>query len=149
MSLERQVEVLKRIEQVAMVAGMRGVIDEQRMAYRMGFNLDSGRRQMVLVRFAGQTGTGDIVVTFLSPCLVVKKNFLSGISKAQAVDLLKRNANLMIARYGIWDSETESAIVASVDRFLDNLDSKEFEANALCVALAADHYEREHGQDEF
>jgi hypothetical protein len=149
MSLEQHVDVLKKIEQVATLAGLRGVIDERAMAFLLGFDLDNGRRQTVYVRFAGVT-KGDIeVINFSSPCLLVKKGFLSGISKDQAVDLLRRNEKTLIARYGIREYDGESAIVASVDHFLESLDPNEFGANAFCVALAADLYEREHGQDKF
>jgi hypothetical protein len=149
MLLEQQVEVLKRIEQVATLAGVKGDIDDQRAAFRIGFQLDAGRHQAVYVRFSGKTVAGQIVVTFFSPCLIVKKGFLAGLSKAQALDLLRRNEGMLIARYGIWEAPSESMIVASVDHFLESLDPHEFEASAVCVAMAADQYEREHHQDEF
>jgi hypothetical protein len=148
-SLEQTVNVLKKVEQVATLAGLRGVIDEESMAFLVRFELDNARRQMVYVRFAGMTKGDQEVINFSSPCLQVKKGFLSGISKEQALDLLRRNEKNLIARYGIRDFGGESVIVASVDHFLETMDPSEFGASAFCVALAADLYEREHGQDKF
>lgn len=39
-------------------------------------------------------------------------------------------------------------VVASIDHLLDTLDPDEFKASTLCVAAAADDYERRYGQDE-
>jgi hypothetical protein len=148
MRVREVLEVLERVNEVSTLAGINGSIDEQRMHYAMGFNLDAGRSQMVYVRNTAKGGSHQ-VITLFSPCMVMKKGFFSGISKDQAVDLLRRNENVMFARYGIWETETETMVVASVDHLLETLDPDEFKTSALHVAMAADLYEREHGKDRF
>ncbi len=140
--------VLERIGEVATLAGLNGGIDEERMHFAMNFTLDGGRSQSVYVRNTAK-GAQHQVITVFSPCLVVKKGFFSGLSKEQATDLLRRNENVLFARYGIWENEKETMVVASVDHLLETLDPDEFKNTALHVAMAADLYERQHGGDTF
>jgi hypothetical protein len=149
MSLQATLDSLKKIEQLATLAGLSGEIDEARLAFVMGFGLDQGRRQVVYARPAGNTRDQQTIVRLYSPCLIVKQGFLSGLSKERALDLLRRNADILLASYGIVDSERESAIVACLDVLLEGLEPKAFLASALGVAIAADMYEREHDKDEF
>ena len=149
MSVREQLEGLERIAEMATVAGLKGSVDEDRMAFVMGFGLGQGRTQVVHVRIAGKSIQGKMVATFLSPCLVIQKGFLKGISREQAVDLLVRNERLVFARYGLWDGDGQSMVVASADAMLETLDPPEFEALAYHVAYAADGYEKEHGRDQF
>lgn len=149
MSIEERLEVLKQVEQVAALAGVRGQIDDDGRHFQMGFNLSGGRSQLVFIRPTGKTPPGQTIVTFFSPCLTVKKGLFSGFSKERALDLLRRNENLMFARFGIWETDDESMVVASVDHILDTLDPEEFEASAWYVATAADGYEETEGKDDF
>jgi hypothetical protein len=149
MSLQATLDALKKIEQVATLAGLSGEIDEERMAFVMGFGLDQGRRQVVYARAAGRTRDEQTIVRLYSPCLIVKQGFLSGLSKERAIDLLRRNAEILLASYGIVESERESAVIASLDVLLEGLEPQAFLASALGVAIAADMYERKHGKDQF
>ncbi|HLL55020.1 MAG TPA: hypothetical protein VK447_15805 [Myxococcaceae bacterium] len=148
MGIRESLNVLERVSEVSMLAGINGQIDEQRMVFAMGFGLGEGRRQVVYVRDATQRGNRKIVTLF-SPCLTVKKGLFGGFSKEKALELLRRNENVLFARYGIWDSKDETMVVASMDHMLETLDPEEYKASALHVAIAADMYEREHGQDNF
>lgn len=149
MTTETQLDILKQVANVAALAGLKGAVDESAGHFAMGFNLPGERTQSVYIRHSGQTGTEKQIVTFFSPCLVVKKGLLSGLSKDMALDLLRRNENVLFARFGIWEGAKQSMVVASVDHILDTLDPEEFEASAWYVAYAADAYEQEHGKDEF
>ena len=84
----------------------------------------------------------------ISDVLALEKGWLGGVSKAMALDLLRRNEALMFARYGLFERDDECLIVASIDHLLDSLDPSELPASAFHVAKAADTYEAEHGQDE-
>jgi hypothetical protein len=147
MGIRESLEVLKRVSEVATLAGINGEIDEQRMHFAMAFGLGGSRGQAVYVRDATQRDRK--IITVFSPCLRVKKGLFSGFSKEKALDLLRRNENMVFARYGIWDSPDETMVVASVDHLLETLDPEEYKASAYVVAMAADQYEREHGQDHF
>jgi hypothetical protein len=149
MTTNTQIDALKEVSQIAALSGLKGAIDQSNGHFSMGFNLPGNRSQNVFVRHTGQTPAGKQIVTFYSPCLVVKKGLLSGISKDQAIALLRRNENVMFARFGMWEDDKRSMIVASVDHILETLDPEEFEATAWYVAYAADAYEQEHGQDTF
>lgn len=149
MSSEATLEVLKQVSQVAALAGLKGHIDERAGHFAMGFGLPNNRTQRVFIRPTAKTPSGQPVVTFFSPCMVIQKGFLSGFSKDRAIDLLRRNENLLFARFGIWESDQESLVVASVDHILGTLDAEEFKASAWYVAFAADGYEQEHKQDKF
>ncbi|WP_437670755.1 hypothetical protein [Sorangium sp. So ce131] len=148
MGLRQSLENLERVSEVATLAGINGKIDEDRMHFGMGFQLDQGRSQTVYVRDSSREGSNK-VVTILSPCLVVKKGLFSGLSKDRALDLLRLNESVLFARYGIWEKKSELMIVASIDHLLDTLDPEEFKASAFHVAVAADAYERKYGKDEF
>ncbi|MDX1969327.1 MAG: hypothetical protein SFV23_19275 [Planctomycetaceae bacterium] len=141
--------VLQQVADVAALAGIRGRVNEERQHFEAGFNLAEGRSQMVYIRVAGKTPDGSTVITFFSPCHVVQKGFLSGITRNQALDLLKRNEQVMFARYGVWSMENSDTIVASCDRLIATLDHKDFYSTVWYVAMAADRFEKEQGSDKF
>jgi hypothetical protein len=141
--------MLKKIENVAALAGLKGAIDNEGRHFAMGFHTTAGRSQQVFVRPTGKTPNGQAIVTLFSPALVVKKGMFSGMTKDQAVELLKLNENTFFARFGIWESDKESMIVASSDLLLETLDPDELKAHAFYVAFAADNYESKHGSDKF
>jgi len=148
MSIKQIFNVLERIDEIATLAGLNGRINEEFMRFEMGFGLDNGRSQVVYVRPVN-SAMKTPVITIFSPCLVKKKGTFQGISKKMALDLLRRNEEVIFARYGIHEAKEETLVIASIDHLLDTLDAPEFGASAYHVALAADTYEREHGQDRF
>lgn len=149
MSLQEKLDALKKISDIAALSGIKGKIDENRMSFIANFILDGNRNQFVHIRLTGKNQIGGHIVTFFSPCLKVKKGFLKGITKDQAIDLLRRNEKTLFARYGVWSLENEELVVASIDHILDTLDPEEFKTSSWHVAIAADRYEKEHGKDDF
>jgi hypothetical protein len=149
MSVEERLAVLKQVSQIATLAGLKGVIDDDAKFFKMLFQLGEGRDQLVLIRHTGKTPQGQNIVTFYSTCLVLKEGLLSGISKEQAIDLLRRNEGMMFARFGIWQVEKQTSIVVSVDSILETLDPEEIANIAWYTAYAADNYEKEFGKDDF
>ena len=148
-SVQHQMDVLNSVREVATLAGLKTTIDEQRMCVVCGFCLPNGRTQQVYIRYGGATGEGKDVVTFFSPCLVVKNGFMSGISKSMALELLARNEQILFARFGIWRSGDADLIVASADQLLDTMDPEEFASLASFVAVNADSFEQANGGDQY
>jgi hypothetical protein len=148
MAIREMLNVLERVDEIATLAGVRGRINEELLRFEMGFGLDNGRSQIVYVRPLAVESKSP-VITIFSPCLIKKKGVFQGISKKMAIDLLRRNEQVVFARYGICKVEDGDVIMASADHLLETLDPPEFGASAFHVAMAADMYEREHGQDEF
>jgi hypothetical protein len=149
MSANERLEQLRLISQIAASAGMKGMIDEDGQHFAMGFDLGEGRSQTIYIHPTKVTPENKQVVTFMSPCLVVRKGFMSGLSKDQALELLLMNQNIPFARFGIMEFDSENLVVASVDHLLETLDPDELRNSAYCVAMAADSYEQHYGKDDF
>jgi hypothetical protein len=141
--------LLKKVEDVAALAGLTGKVDDDGRHFAMPFQTTENRGQVVYVRPCGQTPEGKDIVTVFSPAATFKKGLFSDLSKARAVELLRLNENTFFARFGIWDSEKESMIVASSDLLLETMDPDELRAHAFYVAFAADAYESRQGSDKF
>jgi hypothetical protein len=144
---DESLEHLKRVEEIAGRAGLTAAIDQETGHLQMRFALPADRQQDVFVR--DSSAQGRRVVTFFSLCRVVKQGRLPGLAKEMAMELLRANARLHFARYGIWEFEESQAIVASCDCLLDTLDPDECHNAAWSVAFAADRFEHEHGRDDF
>jgi hypothetical protein len=147
--IEERLAMLKQIENVAALAGLKGVIDNDGRYFSMGIQTTEGRGQRVYLRPSGKTPDGKAIVTLYSPARTVAKGMFSGMSKDQALELLRMNENTYFARFGIWENEKESMIVASTDMLLETMDSEELKAQAFYVAFAADAYEKKHGADQY
>ncbi len=141
-------EILERLANIAMLAGLKAKMDHADSQLVMCFGLHDHRTQMVCARLSAEM-KDSVVITIFSPCLRVKSGMFSGISKKQALDLLKRNERTLFARYGIHSCRDSDLVVASVDHILETLDPEEFRHSVYSVAIAADSYEREHGSDQF
>lgn len=147
MAADESMENLRRVKEVANLAGLKGRVDEERKQFQMSFGLPGDRSQIVLVR--DSSAKGRKVVTFFSPCLVVKKGLLAGLGKEMAIELLRTNEKLHFARYGIWEGDESVTVVASCDCLLDTLDPAECHNAAWAVAFAADRFEHLQDQDRF
>jgi len=142
--------ILRKIAEVAMLAGIRGSLDSENGRFVAGFQMEDGRSQEVWVNPTIRLASGAQVVTFSSPCYQYSKGFLKGMSKGDAIDLLRRNEKTAFARYGLITLKDGSDIVmASADQILDTLDAAEFHAHIWAVATAADSLEKEKGVDRF
>jgi hypothetical protein len=143
-----RLQQLQRIADVATLAGIKGRIDEARESFVASFTTGDERSQVVHVRPTVRTPKGQQVVTFVSPCRVAKKGFLRGLSKDDALELLKLNERVPFARFGVLSGDEEDMVVTSVDHILDTLDAAEFFNHCWAVATAADGYERKHGDGD-
>ena len=141
-------DILKKIAQIAALAGINGQINQKNGTFMAGMQLGH-RSQMVHARPSGRNFKDAAIITVFSPCLEVKKGFMKGISKEMALELLRLNEETPFARFSIWDSDDANLIVASADHLLDSLDPDDFESLFIHVAIAADQYEAKYGKDEF
>lgn len=149
MRIEERLDVLKKVESVAALAGLRGSVSDDGDCFGMTFEIANGRSQRVFVRPTGHAPDGKVIVTLYSPARAVPKGVFSGLGKEAAMELLRLNESTYFARFGLWESKTEIMIVASVDALLDSLDADEIRAYAYYTANAADAYEARQGSDRF
>ncbi|MHC8863730.1 hypothetical protein ACYVVI_00930 [Arenicellales bacterium IMCC57338] len=148
MSVREQLDTLDKVAKVAELAGISGKIDDERMEFMSGFNISETRSQMVNIRPVGKAINEEDVVMIYSPCLIVKKGMLSGISKEQAIELLRQNEGSMFGRFGIWRFKDEDMIVVSSDHMVATLDPAELEMHMLYIAQMADKYEAAHSKGD-
>jgi hypothetical protein len=150
MLVKERLEALEKLSSIAALGGVNMVLNQRMLRLEGEFSLPGNRSQICFVRPVGKV-RDKVVVTFFSGCLRVKKGFLSGMSKEQAMDLLRRNESILFARYGLMSDDEADMVVASADYLLDTLDPEEFEHCIWHVAMAADAYEKEKGggQDDF
>lgn len=149
MNDEERQAILKQVESVAALAGLRGMVSEDGDCFRMGFETDSGRSQQVFVRPSGHTPDGKVVITMFSPARAIAKGLFSGLGRDDAIELLRLNESMFFARFGLWESKTDVMIVASIDAILETFDADEMRAHSYYLAHAADAYEARHGGDRF
>jgi hypothetical protein len=149
MASEQELEILKQFTDIAALAGIKGKIDEEIGRFVAGFELDEGRSQLVYVRALPEIAHGKDAVCIYSPCRRVKTGFMHGLKKDEALELLKLNSQVLLARYGVEEVTDGYMIEASIDCLLDTLDPEELETAVWHVALAADNYEKKFGGDEF
>ena len=145
MKVEERLALLKQLESIAALAGLKGVISDDGEFFIMGFEVGDGRSQRVFVRPNGSTPDGKTVVTISSPAHLQSKGWLSSFSREDAINLLRLNEITFFARYGIYDPGSvseEMMIVASSDVILETLDAEELRAHAHFVSHAADAYEK-------
>ena len=148
MSKKETLEMLQKVSEVATLAGIRGMVDEDILAFVASFEMPDNRSQVVFVRITQATVKENHIIAFVSPCRRLKSGFLGGISKSDAIDLLQRNEKLVLARYGIAKINDQDMVMASSDAILETLDPEEFEAHVWNVAIAAEAYEREKSTED-
>ncbi|MFM7649254.1 MAG: hypothetical protein ACKO50_14550 [Cyanobium sp.] len=149
MKIEERLEILKKVESIAALAGLRGVVTDDGDCFRMGFETTNGRSQGVFVRPSGHTPDGKVIVTLFSPANTFPKGLFKGLGKEAAMELLRLNEKTFFARFGLWESKSEVMVVASIDAILESLDADEIRAYSYYAANAADEYESRHGRDRF
>lgn len=139
--------VLERFIEVATLAGIKGVYDEDG-EWAANFSLKDDRTQVVYVQPI-KTPEGPGVCVF-SPAADYKKGFFGGISGKAAIELLRRNENLVLTRYGLRRYKNAEVVVASTDLLLSSLDPEELRCAMWLTAVAADAWELETtGGDEY
>lgn len=111
--------------------------------------LPGGREHTVFISESGKSPGGFTVISFVSPCERLKTGFLTGISKRQALDLLRQNAAMPFAAFSLLSTENGEMLCVRSTQLLDTMDPAEFRASVECVAAFADRYEADQGRDDF
>ena len=78
MANSKNLDTLKKVSDIAALAGIRGKVDDEREQFVSGFELPEGRSQMVYVRPSAQDVEDSVVITIFSPCHVFKKGLFKG-----------------------------------------------------------------------
>lgn len=149
MTPEEKLVILKQVESVAALAGLRGAIDNTGDHFAMGFDLAAGRTQRIFVRPTGTAPDGKTVITIFSPARSLTKGMFGGLGRQEAIDILRMNEAMFFARFGIYETPSEVTVVASLDAVLETLDANELRTHAYAVANAADQYEAKFSTNRF
>lgn len=140
-------DALDTVEGIATDAGFEPERHQDSIVIKFG--LPGEREQSVFVAESGQSPGGMTVISFVSPCKRLKPGFLGGMSKAQALDLLRRNAALPFAAFCLLSAGEGEMVCVRGTQLLETMDLAEFAASIECVATFADRYEAEQGRDDF
>lgn len=140
-------DVLQNVDQIAKLAGITGRQVGDLMSYN--FNLGSGRSQAVWVGRFDETPSGLQVICFVSPCQRLGGGYLSSMTRAQAIDMLRINAQFSFGHFCLMNIGEEEMICARTTQILDTMDVEEFKAHCYSVAQMADGWEEKQGRDEF
>jgi hypothetical protein len=142
--------VTQKVEEIANMAGYQlGRHPQVPEMLVCNFDMGNGRSQAVYIMPIGQAPGGEEMVSFISPCQRMKKGLLGSMSKSQAVDLLKRNANLIAGCFAIQSVGDVDVLVFRSTQIVDTMEIEEFKFHLNLVGFIADEYEREHGTDVF
>lgn len=112
------------------------------------YDLNGSRKQRVYVVASGQDTDGYDMVEFSSPALDMSQ-YGDSLSQAKANELLRANAGFAHCCWAIQTVDGKNYIAATSSRILNTLDLEEFVTAARHVAVAADGFEAQFGQDVF
>ena len=114
--------------------------DKNEIYYK--FHLEDNRSQTVYIEKLEPLADGFDVIRFVSPCLDLSTGLAKKLTKATAIDFLKRNTDeSMYCSFAF--SERRKAIVVEATQIVKTMDDDEFVTLLKYVALKADAYERE------
>lgn len=138
---------LQKIEEIAAMAGIQCVNEGKYLV--VPFRIGENRRQAVFVNEYATLPDGMHVISFFSPCGKNKPGFLAGMSKAQAIDLLRRNGHSLFGGFVLARVRDEEYIAFQTTQIIETMEVEEFRDHANAVASLADGYEAQMGQDSF
>ena len=78
-----------------------------------------------------------------------KASLVSGLSKKDALKLLRLNTSQAFARFALTEINGEHVVMASMDLLMTTLNPEELSNAMWAVAIAADGWEKSKGMDEF
>jgi hypothetical protein len=139
--------VLGKVAELAAQVGLVGRLEEDTRRFFLGVDLGQGRLQGVYVRDSSHAGRS--TVTVFSPGLQMEKAAFQALLPRLALDLLRANEAMTLARYGLIENDQDALVMASVDHLLDSFAPADLQASVFAVAQAADRCEREFGRDDY
>ena len=113
------------------------------------FDLSDSRHQSVYVKLFSESEDGLHRFAFLSPCQKLGTGFLSGISKAKAVELLRHNATLPTGHFCLLRMGGQELLCVRSVRALEHLSVQEFKTHCRQICTLADDWEQQLGRDDF
>jgi hypothetical protein len=144
--------VLEKVSQIAAMAEMPVQRHPSEQMLIASFDMGAGRHQLVYIRYVGETPDGHDSISFMSPCMELKKGgwFGGALTRKRAVDLLRRNAALLFGSFALYTfTGGEQVLVVVSSQIVETMEVEEFRTHLGAVAFVADHYERELGTDVF
>ena len=148
--MQTATQVMQKVEEIGAMAGYelsRHPNTDEMIV--IGYDMGNGRTQTVYVHACGKTPEDQDLICFLSPCQAVRKGLLKGMGKDQAIDLLRRNGQLVVGSFAIENIDGTEILVVRSTQIVDTMEVEEFRFHANFVAIIADRYEQEHGEDVF
>ena len=148
--MQTATQVMQKVEEIGAMAGYelsRHPNTDEMIV--ISYDMGNGRTQTVYVHSCGKTPEEQDLVCFMSPCQAVKKGLLKGMGKDQAIDLLRRNGQLVVGSFAIDNIDGTEILVVRSTQIVDTMEVEEFRFHANFVAIIADRYEQEHGEDVF
>ncbi|MBI5240829.1 MAG: hypothetical protein HY926_10185 [Elusimicrobia bacterium] len=106
-----------------------------------------GRGQNTFVRFMGETGNGDRIISFFSPALKLAAG--QELGQKTCNELLRKNAALAHGAWGIVRIESDDYLGVVDTQTAQTMEPTEFYASAIAVAKVADDMEKQLGTDVF
>ena len=147
--MNRSPKVREGLDRVAQIAESEGLaFKDETTRLVIPYDMGAGRLQVVYIQ-CEPMDDGGIVVSFLSPCFENKPGFFTGLSKDQALSLLRRNHRMIGAAFILLTARDGEFLAVRAGQLLDTMQLEEFRRHLSTVCSAADAYEREIGQDDF
>jgi len=135
------------VAELAAEIGLVGRLEEDTRRFFVGVDLGQGRLQGVYVRDSSNRGRPS--VTVFSPGLQMGRSAFQALQPGLALDLLRANETMTLARYGLIENDQYALVMASVDHLLHSFAPADLQASVFAVAQAADRCEREFGRDDY
>lgn len=139
--------VLRKVEEIAAMADT--PCERRGDTLVATYHFHDGRDQTVYIIECGETANGMHMIGFFSPCQKLEHGSLAELSKDRAVELLRRNSSLLMGSYCLRNTGTSDLLGVRATQILETMEVEEFVACCASVAVIADSYEREMGQDSF
>ncbi len=140
MVAENQMEVLRRISDIADSAGVVNQIDRKHQRIVMAYTLEPGRTHIVYVHPTHIALTDQEAVTVSSPCTIFENGSRSRAMQKNTTGPVFVKGCQLSATYEILEVRKQSVVVASLVHNLDSLDENELVKSLACVAIAAESY---------
>ncbi len=140
-------EPLHSIEHLANLANLEAKREGNAVVFT--FDLGEDRHQSVYVSVFEETEDGLHRYMFLSPCQKLGTGFLSGLSKAKAVELLRHNGTMPAGHFCLLNMGNEELLCVRSVRALEHLSVQEFKSHCRQICTMADDWEQQLGRDDF
>ncbi|MGM9992016.1 MAG: hypothetical protein ACI376_04090 [Candidatus Bruticola sp.] len=141
-------EVLKKAAVIAAEASLQSQLEIEYMHLFIDVKFDNERTQGVIIRDKTVNRNMPVLGIF-SPCMRIKRAEIADKLPNLAYKMLQANEQINFASYALIENEEDIMVIASFETLLEEVTPKAFRAGVMAVALAANLFEENLGQDEF